>query len=72
MFLIFFDVNLTPKSLSISNSQEQNIAGTFIILSFSLLIVALCILYLPSLKEFKELFVSLDEWRNSKINMIIN
>jgi hypothetical protein len=22
--------------------------------------------------EFKELFVSLDEWRNSKINMIIN
>ena len=59
MFLIFFDVNLTPKSLSISNSQEQNIAGTFIILSFSLLIVALCILYLPSLKEFKELFVQI-------------
>ncbi len=59
MFLIFFDVNLTPKSLSISSSKQQIITETFIILFFSLLVVTLCILYLPSLKDFKELFVQI-------------
>ena len=59
MFLIFFDVNFIPKSLSISTSQQQIIAEIFIILFFSLLIVSLCILYLPSLKNFKDLFVQI-------------
>ena len=59
MFLIFFNVNLTPSSLSttpITKSQQQIIADTFIILFFSLLIVGLCVLFLPNLKEFKSLF----------------
>lgn len=54
MFLIFFNVNL-----STSKSQQETIAEIFIILFFSLLIVGLCILYMPSLKNFKELFVQI-------------
>ena len=53
-FLIFFNVNL-----STSKSEQQTIAEIFIVVCFSLLIVGLCILYLPSLKDFKELFVQI-------------
>jgi cytochrome bd-type quinol oxidase subunit 2 len=53
MFLIFFNVNLTSKP---SKSQQETIAETLIILFFVILIVGLCILFLPSLKDFKELF----------------
>ena len=54
LFLIFFNVNLSD-----SKSQQQTIAEIFIVVCFSLLIVGICILYLPSLKDFKELFVQI-------------
>jgi len=54
MFLIFFNVNLSD-----SKSEQQTISEIFIVLFFSLLIVGLCILYLPSLKNFKELFLQI-------------
>ena len=56
MFMLFFDVNLNPTSTTVSKSQEQIIAEIFIILFFSLIIVGLCILFLPNLKEIKNLF----------------
>jgi len=56
MFMLFFDVNLNPTSTTVSKSQQQIIAEIFIILFFSLIIVGLCILFLPNLKELKNLF----------------
>jgi len=54
MFLILFDVNLS-FSQSI-NSKQQIVGEIFIILSFSLLVFGLCVIFLPSTKEFKQLF----------------
>jgi hypothetical protein len=54
MFLILFDVNLSFSKPSKSN--QEMIGEIFIILFFSLLVVSICILFLPSLKEFKSLF----------------
>ena len=56
MFMLFFDVNLNLTSTTVSKSQQQIIAEIFIILFFSLIIVGLCILFLPNLKELKNLF----------------
>jgi hypothetical protein len=54
MFLILFDVNLSFSSSS--KSHQEMIGEIFIILFFSLLVVGICILFLPNLKEFKSLF----------------
>lgn len=54
LFLIFFNVKLSD-----SKSEQQTIAEIFIVVCFSLLIVGICILYLPSLKDFKELFAQI-------------
>ena len=56
MFLIFFDVNLNLTSTTTSKSQQQIISEIFIVLFFSLIIFGLCVLFLPSLKELKNLF----------------
>lgn len=58
MFLIFFDVNLTSFGKP-SKSQEELIGNIFIIVFFSLLVLGLCILLLPNLKEFKDLFLQI-------------
>jgi hypothetical protein len=55
MFFIMNDVSLTKFS-STNKSQQQIVADTFIILFFSILVVGICIIFLPNLKEFKELF----------------
>ncbi len=55
LFLILFDVNI-GSALSIPKSQNQLVANIFIILFFSLLVFGLCVLFLPNLKEFKQLF----------------
>jgi hypothetical protein len=55
MFIIFFDVKLSSPG-SPSKSQQELIGNTFIVLFFSLLVFSICILFLPSLKEFKGLF----------------
>jgi hypothetical protein len=58
MFMVLFDVS--PSSAAgptkATKSQEQFVADVFIILFFSLLIVGICVLFLPSLKDFKTLF----------------
>jgi len=54
MFLILFDVNLSFSQSS--KSREEMIGEIFIILLFSLLIVGICVIFLPNLKEFKSLF----------------
>jgi len=54
MFLILFDVNLSFSQSS--KSREEMIGEIFIILFFSLLIVGICVIFLPNLKEFKSLF----------------
>ena len=56
MFLILFDVKINLPTSSPSKSQQQLIADIFIILFFSLLVFGLCVLFLPNLKEFKQLF----------------
>lgn len=55
MFMIFYDVNLSSFG-SPTKSQEELVGNIFIILFFSLLIFGICIIFLPSLKEFKQLF----------------
>lgn len=54
MCLILFDVNLSFSKPS--KSQQEIIGEIFIILFFSLLVVAICVIFLPGLKEFKSLF----------------
>ena len=54
MFLIMFDVNLSIDKPS--KSQEQTVNEIFIILFFSLLIIGLCVLFLPNIKDLKTLF----------------
>lgn len=55
MFMIFYDVNLTSFGSS-SKSEQELIGNIFIILFFSLLIFSICIIFLPNLKELKQLF----------------
>lgn len=55
IFLIFFDVNISSLGKP-SKSNQELIGNIFIILFFSLLIFGICIIFLPNLKEFKELF----------------
>lgn len=54
LFLILFDVNLSFSTPS--KSHQEMISEIFIILFFSLLLVGICVLFLPNLKEFKSLF----------------
>jgi hypothetical protein len=54
MYMIFYDVN--PSFNGTTKSQQQVIADIFIILFFSLLVVGICIIFLPNLKDFKALF----------------
>jgi hypothetical protein len=55
MFMIFYDVNLTSLG-SPAKSQEELVGNIFIILFFSLLIFGICVIFLPNLKELKDLF----------------
>lgn len=55
MFLIFFDFNLTSLGKQ-SKSKEEIIGNIFIIVFFSLLVFGLCVIFLPNIKEFKNLF----------------
>jgi len=55
MFMILFDVNVTSFG-NPSKSQQEVIANIFIILFFSLLVFGICTIFLPNLKEFKQLF----------------
>jgi hypothetical protein len=54
MFMIFYDVS--PNFNKPSKSQQQMVADVFIILFFSLLVVGICIIFLPNAKEIKQLF----------------
>lgn len=56
MFVIMFDVNFKSSSSSPSKSQEELIANIFTVLFFSLLVFGLSIMFLPNMKEFKQLF----------------
>ena len=57
MFLIMNDVSLLSLfGKSAPKSQEQLTADIFAILFFSLLIFGICVLFLPNMKEFKNLF----------------
>lgn len=55
MFMIFYDFNVSSLGKP-SKSNQELISNIFIILFFSLLIFGICIIFLPNLKEFKELF----------------
>ena len=55
MFMIFYDVRLTSFG-SPSKSQQEIIADIFIILFFCLLIVGICVIFLPNFKDFRALF----------------
>jgi len=66
LICILFDFNIT--SIGIPSKSEQEIIGdVFLILFFCLLIVGLCIILLPNLREFKNLF----EQINNVIYVII-
>lgn len=54
MFMIFYDIS--PNFNKPTKSQQQMIADIFIILFFSLLVVGICIIFLPNAKEIKQLF----------------
>ena len=56
MFLVFFKVKFPSTISTPSQSQEQIIGDTFIIVFFVLIIVLLCFTLLPNFKEAKELF----------------
>ncbi len=56
MFVILFDVKFKLPSSSPSKSQEQMVADIFIVLFFSLLVFGLSVMFLPNMKEFKQLF----------------
>ncbi len=56
MFIILFGVKIKLPSSSPSSSEQQMIADIFIVLFFSLLVFGLCVLFLPNMKEFKQLF----------------
>jgi len=56
MFIILFDVKIKLPSSPPSKSDQQVISDIFVVLFFSLLIFGLCVLFLPNIKEFKQLF----------------
>lgn len=56
LFVILFDINIGPSSSGTLKSKEQLVANIFIILFFSLLVFGLSVLFLPNMKEFKQLF----------------
>lgn len=55
LVMIFNDFNISSLGKP-SQSQEELVGNVFIILFFSLLVVGISIMFLPSLKEFKQLF----------------
>jgi hypothetical protein len=55
LVMMFNDYNITSPGKP-SQSQEELVGNIFIILFFSLLVVGICIMFLPSLNEFKQLF----------------
>ena len=55
MIIIATDFNITSQGRP-SKSKEELVGNIFIILFFSLLIFAICIIFLPNFKEFKQLF----------------
>jgi hypothetical protein len=55
LVMIFNDFNISSLGKT-SLSQEELVGNIFIILFFSLLVVGLSIMFLPGLKEFKQLF----------------
>lgn len=56
LFVILFDINVTSSSSGSLKSKEQLIGNIFIILFFSLLVFGLSVIFLPNMKEFKQLF----------------
>ena len=55
LFLILSNVNL-GSLFNVPKSSNQTVGNVFIILFFSLIIFTLCFIFLPNLKEFKQLF----------------
>ena len=55
LFCLLFKVP-NPFNANLNKSQQEIIADVFIILFFTLLIVGLCIILLPNLKEIRSLF----------------
>jgi hypothetical protein len=55
LFCILYNVNI-GSALSIPKSQDELVGNIFIIIFFSLLVFGLCVMFLPNLKEFKQLF----------------
>ena len=55
LFMIFYDFKVTSFG-SPSKSQQELVANIFIILFFSLLVFGISVIFLPNLKEFKQLF----------------
>jgi hypothetical protein len=55
MLFIFFDFNLFSPGKQ-SKSQEELVQNVFILLFFSLVIIGICVLLLPNVKEFTQLF----------------
>jgi hypothetical protein len=56
MFVILFEFKIKLPSSTPSKSQEETIANIFVILFFSLLVFGLSVMFLPNMKEFKQLF----------------
>jgi hypothetical protein len=60
---VYFDngikINYTPGSSMNIKSQQQLVADIFIILFVSILIICISIIFLPNLKEFKDLFLQI-------------
>jgi len=58
LFLIFFNVDLTPNTSNktFSKSQQEITANVLIILFFSLLVFGLSVIFLPNFSEVKSLF----------------
>ena len=55
IIIVYNDVNVVSFGKT-SHSQQELIGNIFVILFFSLLVFSICIIFLPSLKEFKLLF----------------
>ena len=54
LFMILFKVNIPFKQSS--KSQQEMVADIFIVLFFTMLVVGICIVLLPNLKDVKKLF----------------
>ena len=58
IFLLMFKVQLpSSQPASVSNSDAEMIANVFIIVFVVLIIVGLCVMFLPNLKDLKEFFM---------------